>query len=117
MVLASREDYRESGIPNMLRVLSVHQLHKLVFVWVTAFAVLTLGCVALYLLARAGRVSPLQMPRRIGYTLAVLLLGGSTLVFAGVGLMGWLELLPNALGSTPTPATPAASDIATRHGS
>jgi protoheme IX farnesyltransferase len=42
VVLASREDYRESGIPNMLRVLSVHQLHKLVFVWVTAFAVLTL---------------------------------------------------------------------------
>jgi protoheme IX farnesyltransferase len=42
VVLASREDYRESGIPNMLRVLSVHQLNKLVFVWVTSFAVLTL---------------------------------------------------------------------------
>jgi protoheme IX farnesyltransferase len=42
VVLASREDYRESGIPNMLRVLSVHQLNKLVYVWVTSFAVLTL---------------------------------------------------------------------------
>jgi protoheme IX farnesyltransferase len=42
VVLASREDYGESGIPNMLRVLSVRQLDKLVFVWVTSFAVLTL---------------------------------------------------------------------------
>jgi len=42
VVLASREDYRASGIPNMLRVLSVRQLDKLVFVWVTSFAVLTL---------------------------------------------------------------------------
>jgi protoheme IX farnesyltransferase len=42
VVLAGREDYRESGIPNMLGVLSVRQLNKLVFVWVTSFAVLTL---------------------------------------------------------------------------
>jgi protoheme IX farnesyltransferase len=42
VVLASREDYRESGIPNMLGVLSVRQLDKLVFVWVTSFAALTL---------------------------------------------------------------------------
>ena len=42
VVLASRGDYRESGIPNMLRVVSVQQLDKLVFVWVTSFAVLTL---------------------------------------------------------------------------
>ena len=42
VVLASRQDYTESDIPNMLRVLSVRQLNKLVFVWVTAFAVLTL---------------------------------------------------------------------------
>jgi protoheme IX farnesyltransferase len=42
VVLASREDYKESGIPNMLRVLSVRQLSRLVFVWVTSFAVLTL---------------------------------------------------------------------------
>jgi protoheme IX farnesyltransferase len=42
VVLASREDYRASGIPNMLRVLSVRQLSKLVFIWVTSFAVLTL---------------------------------------------------------------------------
>lgn len=42
VVLASREDYRESDIPSMLRLLSVDQLNKLVFVWVTSFAALTL---------------------------------------------------------------------------
>jgi protoheme IX farnesyltransferase len=42
VVLASREDYSESGIPHMLRILSIRQLNKLVFVWVTSFAVLTL---------------------------------------------------------------------------
>jgi protoheme IX farnesyltransferase len=42
IVLANQEDYRESNIPNMLRVLSVRQLQNLVFLWVTAFAVLTL---------------------------------------------------------------------------
>lgn len=86
--------------------------HRLSDVTGAAFTVLALGCVALFLLARAGRVSPLPMPRRIGYTLVVLVLGGSTLVFAGVGLMGWLELLPNALGSNPAPATPAELRLA-----
>jgi protoheme IX farnesyltransferase len=42
VVLASREDYSRAGIPSMLRILSVGQLNKLVFVWVTSFAVLTL---------------------------------------------------------------------------
>jgi protoheme IX farnesyltransferase len=42
VVLASRDDYRKSGIPNMLRLLSLRQLTKLVFVWVAGFAVLTL---------------------------------------------------------------------------
>jgi protoheme IX farnesyltransferase len=42
VVLASRNDYRKSGIPNMLRLLSLRQLTKLVFVWVAGFAVLTL---------------------------------------------------------------------------
>jgi len=47
VVLAHREDYRSSGLPSMLRVLSVEQLRALVFVWVASFAVLTL-CLPLY---------------------------------------------------------------------
>ena len=42
VVLANRRDYRSSGIPNMLGILSVRQLRKLVFVWVGSFVVLTL---------------------------------------------------------------------------
>jgi protoheme IX farnesyltransferase len=42
VVLGNQRDYRESGIPNMLRALSVRQLDKLVLVWVSAFAVVTL---------------------------------------------------------------------------
>ncbi|MDB4433297.1 UbiA family prenyltransferase [bacterium] len=42
VVLANERDYRRSGIPNMLRFLTVRQLRKLVFVWVTAFLVLSL---------------------------------------------------------------------------
>jgi protoheme IX farnesyltransferase len=42
VVLANEGDYRRSGIPNMLRFLSVRQLRKLVFVWVAAFVVLSL---------------------------------------------------------------------------
>ena len=47
VVLAHREDYRSSGIPSMLRILSVGQLRQLVFVWAVAFVVLTL-CLPLY---------------------------------------------------------------------
>jgi protoheme IX farnesyltransferase len=47
VVLAHREDYRSSGIPSMLRLLSVEQLRQLVFVWAAAFVVLTL-CLPLY---------------------------------------------------------------------
>jgi protoheme IX farnesyltransferase len=47
VVLAHREDYRSSGLPSMLRVLSVEQLRALVLVWVACFAVLTL-CLPLY---------------------------------------------------------------------
>jgi protoheme IX farnesyltransferase len=47
VVLASQEDYRESGIPTMLQAVSVLQLSRLVVVWVVAFAVLTL-CLPLY---------------------------------------------------------------------
>jgi protoheme IX farnesyltransferase len=47
VVLTHREDYRSSGIPSMLRVLSVGQLRRLVFIWVAAFVVLTL-CLPLY---------------------------------------------------------------------
>ena len=47
VVLAHREDYRNSGIPSMLRILSVAQLRQLVFVWAVAFVVLTL-CLPLY---------------------------------------------------------------------
>jgi len=47
VVLAHREDYRASNIPNMLRILSQRQLRQLVFVWVAAFLVLTL-CLPLY---------------------------------------------------------------------
>ena len=47
VVLANQEDYRSSGIPNMLRILSPAQLRQLIFVWVTAFVVLTL-CLPLY---------------------------------------------------------------------
>jgi protoheme IX farnesyltransferase len=42
VVLENQRDYRGSGIPNMLRVLSVDQLRRLVFLWATAFVVLTL---------------------------------------------------------------------------
>jgi hypothetical protein len=86
--------------------------HRLSDVAGAAFTVLALGCVALYLLARGGRIRPLRVPRRIGYTLMILVLGGSALVFAGVGLMGWLELLPDALASDPAPATPAQLRLA-----
>jgi protoheme IX farnesyltransferase len=47
VVLANRQDYRISGIPNMLRILSPRQLRQLVFVWAAAFVVLTL-CLPLY---------------------------------------------------------------------
>jgi protoheme IX farnesyltransferase len=47
VVLTHQEDYRKAGIPHFLRVLSVRQLRQLVFVWVTAFLVLTL-CLPLY---------------------------------------------------------------------
>ena len=43
VVLAHREDYRSSGLPSMLGILSVEQLRTLVLVWVAAFAVLTLS--------------------------------------------------------------------------
>jgi protoheme IX farnesyltransferase len=47
VLLAHREDYRSSGIPSMLGILSVGQLRQLVFVWAAAFVVLTL-CLPLY---------------------------------------------------------------------
>ena len=47
VVLAHRDDYRSSGIPSMLRILSVGQLRQLVFVWAAAFVILTL-CLPLY---------------------------------------------------------------------
>jgi protoheme IX farnesyltransferase len=47
VVLANQEDYRSSGIPNMLRILSAAQVRQLVVVWVAAFVVLTL-CLPLY---------------------------------------------------------------------
>jgi protoheme IX farnesyltransferase len=47
VILAHRDDYRSSGLPSMLRVLSVEQLRALVLVWVASFAVLTL-CLPLY---------------------------------------------------------------------
>jgi protoheme IX farnesyltransferase len=47
VVLAHRDDYSSSGIPSMLRILSVGQLRQLVFVWAAAFVVLTL-CLPLY---------------------------------------------------------------------
>jgi protoheme IX farnesyltransferase len=47
VLLAHREDYRNSGIPSMLGILSVGQLRQLVFVWAAAFVVLTL-CLPLY---------------------------------------------------------------------
>jgi len=47
VVLANREDYESSGIPSMLRVLSVRQLRQLVVLWAWAFVVLTL-CLPLY---------------------------------------------------------------------
>jgi protoheme IX farnesyltransferase len=47
VVLANQEDYRDAGVPSMLRILSAQQLRQLVFVWVTAFVVLTL-CLPLY---------------------------------------------------------------------
>jgi protoheme IX farnesyltransferase len=47
VVLANQEDYNSSGIPSMLRVLSVRQLRQLVFLWSWAFVVLTL-CLPLY---------------------------------------------------------------------
>jgi protoheme IX farnesyltransferase len=42
VVLENQRDYRVSGIPNMLGVLSVEQLRRLVFLWATSFVVLTL---------------------------------------------------------------------------
>jgi len=42
VVLENQGDYRGSSIPNMLRILSVAQLRRLVFLWATAFVVLTL---------------------------------------------------------------------------
>jgi len=53
VVLAHREDYRNSGIPSMLRILSVGQLRQLVFVWAVAFVVLTL-CLPLYRVISSG---------------------------------------------------------------
>jgi protoheme IX farnesyltransferase len=47
VLLANQEDYRSSGIPNMLRILSAAQVRQLVLVWVAAFVVLTL-CLPLY---------------------------------------------------------------------
>jgi protoheme IX farnesyltransferase len=42
VVLENQCDYRGSGIPNMLRLLSAEQLRRLVFLWGTTFVVLTL---------------------------------------------------------------------------
>jgi protoheme IX farnesyltransferase len=47
VVLANQEDYRSSGVPSMLRILSARQLRQLIFLWVLAFIVLTL-CLPLY---------------------------------------------------------------------
>ena len=68
--------------------------HRLSDVVGAAAIVLAVACVALYLLARGGRIRPFRQLRRIGFTAVALVLGGATLIFAGVGLMGWLELLP-----------------------
>lgn len=83
--------------------------HRLSDVAGASFLVLSFGCVVLYLLARGGRVRPIRAPRRIGYTLVVLVLGGLTLIFAGVGLMGWLELL--SMRADPVLTSPTPSEL------
>ena len=68
--------------------------HRLSDVVGAAALVLAVACIALYLLALGGHIRPFRQLRRIGFTAVALVLGGATLIFAGVGLMGWLELLP-----------------------
>jgi hypothetical protein len=78
--------------------------HRLSDVVGAAALVLAVACVALYLLARVGHIRLFLQPRRIGFTAVALVLGGATLIFSGVGLMGWLELLPiTAEPSLPSP--------------
>jgi len=44
ILLSGHEEYRHAGMPNMLRVFSIDQLNRIMFVWVLAFA-----CVAMVL--------------------------------------------------------------------
>lgn len=44
ILLSGHEEYRHAGMPNMLRVFSIDQLNRVMFVWVLAFA-----CVAMVL--------------------------------------------------------------------
>ena len=86
--------------------------HRLSDVVGAAFLVLAVASVALYLLSRGGHIASFQTPRRIGFTLVTLLLGGATLVFGGVGLMGLLQVLPVSTDATLASPTPAQLRLA-----
>jgi membrane-associated phospholipid phosphatase len=69
--------------------------HRLSDVVGAAVLVLAVASVALYLLARSGRMRPFTQPRRIGFTVVLLLLGGISLVLGGAGLaLGLGQLVP-----------------------
>ncbi len=78
--------------------------HRLADVVGAALLVLAVASLALLILAQAGRVERFTRPRRIGFTLVALLVGGAALVFGGAGLMGMSQLLP-------VPAAPSAAEL------
>jgi heme O synthase-like polyprenyltransferase len=38
IILSDHEEYRHAGMPNMLRLFSIDQLNRIIFVWVLSFA-------------------------------------------------------------------------------
>ena len=78
--------------------------HRLSDVIGAALVVLAVSSLALLWLTRAGRVEPFVKPRRIGFTLVALVLGGAALIFGGGGLMGLSQLLP-------VPSAPTAAEL------
>ena len=53
ILLSDSASYRTAGLPNMLHVLSVKQLHRLLFIWILAFA-----CTALFLPVIEAVINP-----------------------------------------------------------
>jgi membrane-associated phospholipid phosphatase len=91
-----------TGIAQAVGIAGWHRLSDVIG---AAFVVLAIASLVLAALALNGRVRSFQRPRRIGFLLVALLLGGTGLILVGAGaLFGLARLLP-------VPADPSPDDL------